>query len=159
MARSLSTIATQSALSIGTGEVWLWLLTIDHTDLAAPFYLVNNTESVTHSTIEYIAYPFQITLAQDDGEHLPKVKLIIDNVDRTLVETIRTINDTPDINLKLVLASQPDTIELEISDLVLREVDYDAYQITGTLYSDDILNSRFPADNITLPAGYNGLFR
>lgn len=155
---ALSSLAIQSAQALETSEVWLLLMEIDHTDLATPFYLVNNRESITHNSTEYIAYPFSVVLSQDDGEHLPKVRLTIDNVDRALVETIRSISDTPTVNIKLVLASQPDTIELEISDLVLREVEYDAFTVSGTLYSDDILNSRFPESNVTQAAGYYGLF-
>ena len=159
MPRSLSSTAVSSSLALETGEVWLLLLTIDHADLATPFYLVNNTESITSNLIEYIAYPFQIIMSPDDGEHLPKVQLTIDNVDRALVETIRSITDSPTVNIKLVLASQPDTVELEISDLILREVEYDAFTITGTLYADDILNSRYPEGTISLSSGYLGLFR
>lgn len=156
---ALSSVAVQSAQALQTGEVWLMLLEVDHVDLASPFYLVNNTVNITSNSIEYIAYPLEIVLANDDGEGLPKVKLTIDNVDRTLVETIRSIVDTPQINIKLVLASQPDVVELEISDLALREVSYDAFTISGTLYADDILNSRYPADTISLAGGYLGLFR
>ena len=154
-----SALAIQSAQALETSEVWLLLLEIDHEDLDEPFYLVNNTESITRNSQEYIAYPFNIVLASDNGETLQKVKLTIDNVDRALVETIRTISDSPTVNIKLVLASQPDIAELEITDLILREVEYDAFTISGTLYADDILNSRYPADNITLSAGYYGLFR
>lgn len=156
---ALSSVAIQSAQALQTGEAWLMLLTIDHTDLTTPFYLVNNTESITSNSVEYIAYPFQIVLSNDDGEHLPKVQLSIDNVDRALVETIRSITDSPDVDIKLVLSSQPDTVELEITDLILREVEYDAFSITGTLYADDILNSRFPADTVSLAGGFLGLFK
>lgn len=156
---SLSSTAMQSAQALETSEVWLLLMEIDHADLATPFYLVNNTEAITHDGQSYTAYPFTVVLSQDDGQHLPKVQLTIDNVDRTLIETVRTISDSPSVNIKLVLASQPDTIEIEISDLILREVEYDAFTISGTLYADDILNSRYPRDKISLAAGYNGLFR
>ena len=120
---------------------------------------MNNTESVIHETIEYIAYPFSVILAEDDGEKLPKVRLTIDNVDRALVETIRSISDSPSINIKLVLASQPNTVELEIDGLILREVEYDAFTITGTLYADDLLSSRFPRDTISKAGGYEGLLK
>lgn len=156
---TLSSAAIQSAQDLTTSEVWLLLLEIDHDDLATPFYLVNNTESIVHETNTYIAYPFSIVLSTDDGERLPKVQLTIDNVDRTLVNTIRSISDSPTVIVKLVLADTPDYVELEITDLILREVEYDAYTITGTLYADDILNSRHPADTISLSGGYNGLFR
>lgn len=156
---ALSSVAIQSAQALETSEAWLLLMEIDHTDLAEPFYLVNNTDLIIHNGVDYLAYPFNVILSQDDGEHLPKVRLTIDNVDRALIETIRSISDSPSVNIKLVLSSQPNTIELEISDLILREVEYDAFTITGTLYADDILNSRYPRDNITLAAGYNGLFK
>jgi len=156
---SLSSVAIQSAQALETGEAWLLLLTINHSDLGSPFYLVNNTEQIVSNSIIYLAYPFQITLSPDDGEHLPKVGLSIDNVDRALVETIRSISESPEVTIQLVLSSQPDTVELEITDLVLREVEYDSFQISATLYADDLLNSRYPTDNTTLAAGYKGLFR
>ena len=156
---ALTSDAIQSAQALSTSSAWLLLLEIDHADLDAPFYLVNNTEAITSNAQEYLAYPFQVVLSPDDGETLPKVKLSIDNVDRALVETIRTISDSPTINIKLILSEHLNDVQMEITDLVLREVEYDAFSISGTLYADDILNSRYPADNITLSAGYLGLFR
>jgi len=166
---SLTTEAVQSAQSRTTDEAWLWLMTVSHDDLDAPFYLVNNTEPVTSNYQEYQKYPFEIVLSDDDGESLPKVKLKIDNigdveidgeiVERPIIAAIRSLSDSPEINLKLVMSGYPDDVQYEITDLVLREVDYDAFSITGTLYADDILNSRFPADTISLAGGYLGLFR
>lgn len=156
---SLDSNAIQSAQSRTTDEAWLLLMEIDHDDLDDPFYLVNNSESITSNFQEYLAYPFQVVLSPDDGESLPKVQLTIDNVDRALIETIRSISDSPTVTIKLILSGYPDDVQMEISDLVLREVEYDAFTITGTLYADDILNSRYPRDTITLAAGYRGLFR
>jgi len=123
-----------------------------------PYRLVNNTANVSHMGNEYTAYPFDIVFASDDGQKLPEVKLTIDNVDRSLVEAIRGLQEPPAITLKLVLASQPDTVEITISDLILRAVTYDAYSISGTLYAEDIMNSRFPAESIRLASGYTGLY-
>ena len=157
---ALSPLAVNSALALSTDEVWWILLKIDHPVLAGnPFYLINETKNQTIGGQEYLAYPFNIVLATDDGEQLPKVKLTIDNVDRALVQTIREINDTPTVDIALVLSSQPTVTEIQISGLVLREVTYNAFTITGTLYSDDLLNSRWPADKISLASGYLGLFR
>ncbi len=156
---TLSANAIQSAQALTTSDVWLLLMDISHDDLVSDLHLVNNTVAITHNSVEYVAYPFQVVLSNDDGEHLPKVNLTIDNVDRALVETIRSIADSPTIVIKLVLSDAPDDVELEITGLILREVEYDAFSITGTLYADDILNSRYPADRISLAAGYAGLFR
>lgn len=158
MPRNLSALATSSVQSIETGEVFLLLLEIKHSTLTTPYRLVNNTEKIVHQGNDYIAYPFNIELAADDGDKLPEVRLTIDNVDRSLVQAIRSLSTPPEITLKLVIASQPDTVELTITDLILRAVTYDAYKITGTLYAEDILNSRFPAENIRLASGYLGIF-
>lgn len=159
---SLSQPAIESAQSTETGVVWLILLKIDHDSLDEPFFLVNNTETISFKYTDYLAYPFNIVLAPDDGESFPKVKLEIDNVDRALVETIRLISEPPVIEINLVLCSDAsiniDEAELTITNLTLREVSYNSMSITGDLYADDILNSRYPADSITLAGGYNGMF-
>ena len=106
-----------------------------------------------------IAFPFEIILAADDGSQLPEVQLTIDNIDRTMVAAMRTLSEPPNISVQVVLASQPDIVEIEINNMVLREVTYDAYKISGTLYADDILNSRYPEGVISKATGYLGQFR
>lgn len=172
MPRNLSSAAIVSAQSTETDEVWLVLMEIEHADLAEPIYIVNNTVDIPDVVQPapdpprtYVAYPFNVILGNDDGEKLPTVKLTFDNVptgtdDGTdLVSVIRGISDSPDITIKIVLSSQPDYVEIEISELKLREVTYDMYTISGILYADDILNQKWPKDNITKAAGYLGLFR
>ena len=158
--RQLSTAALNSMFDGTESEaVWLVLLHVDHPTLTLPFRLVANTEDITSNGEGFAAYPFEITLAPDDGTKLPEVQLTIDNVDRTLVEIIRTLQTPPAIKIQVVLAQQPNTVEIEISNMVLREVSYNAYSITGTLYADDILNARFPEGTMSKASGYFGLFR
>ena len=157
MPRNLSDAATVSSQSISTPIIWLILLEI--TSSIETFYLVNNTESIFSNGNEYIAYPFNVVFGSDDGERLPAAQLVIDNVTGSLVETIRTLIEPPDITIRVVLHDNPDIEEIIISDLKLRGVTYDAYTIKGTLYADDILNQRFPAEDITKGSGYIGLFR
>jgi len=156
---SLSPLAVNAAQAPESGEVFLVMLEISHPTWVTPFYMVDNTVNVTSEGHEYIAWPFDLILGADDGERLPEVKLIIDNVDRKLVEIIRTTVDAPQMAIKLVLASQPDIVEVYISGLTLRDVEFDAFKITWTLYSESLSDQRFPADNITLASGYLGLFR
>jgi len=158
--RNLSSSALNSMMN-GTESdaVWLVLLELSHPSLVIPYRLVNNTEKIVSNGEDYIAYPFEIILSADDGTKLPEIQLTIDNVDRSLVETIRTLAEPPKISIKVVLASQPDIVEIEIQHMVLREVTYDQYRITGTLYADDILNARFPEGVISKATGYLGQFR
>jgi len=162
MPRAITSIARRSTQDVETREIWLILMEIDHSSLAEPFYLVNNSEKITVTgtpDIDYLAYPFSVILGNDDGEKLPTVNIEFDNVDRLLIETIRSISDSPDITIKLVLASQPEEVEIEISDLKLREITYDMYKISGILYADDILNQKWPKDVVSKAAGYLGLFK
>ena len=158
--RTLSTAALNSMYDGTESEsVWLVLLVISHATLPVPYRLVNNTEFIVSGGDVYIAYPFEIILSADDGTKLPEISLTIDNVDRSLVETIRTLAEPPKIAIKVVLASQPDVVEIEINNMVLREVSYDQYKITGILYADDILNARYPEGVISKATGYLGQFR
>ncbi len=157
--RPLSPRAIQATQDLETGEVFLYLLTISHSTLPVPWTLVNNTEDVTSNGIVYTAFPFSVVLGDDTGEELPKVALVIDNIERGLVEMIRSQVEPPDISITFVLASEPD-IELSKGEhMTLRELSFDAFTISGTLFSDDIQNSRYPAHTISLAGGYLGLFR
>ncbi len=155
----LSPLAVNAAQAPESGEVFLVMLEISHSSWTTPFYMVDNTVDVISEGKTYIAWPFDLILGDDDGQRLPEVKLIIDNVDRKLVEIIRTTVDPPQMAVKLVLASQPDVVEVYISGLTLRDVDFNALQITWTLYAESLADQRCPADNISLATGYHGLFR
>ena len=154
---TLSPLAISSSLARETGEVFLILLEISHSSLIKPHYLVNNTENIVSGGNTYTAYPFDIQLQDENDESLGTVKLIIDNVDRSLVALIRQMSEPPSFVIKLVLSSQPDIVEITISDLKLRECSYNRYTIEGELYSDDILSTRFPESTIDATQ-YLGLF-
>ena len=56
------------------------------------------------------------------------------------------------------MASAPDTYEISLRDLQIRDITYDAATIKATLTADDFLNSRFPADSYT-PSEFPGIFQ
>jgi hypothetical protein len=85
------------------------------------------------------------------------VALSIDNVDRTIVEAVRTVSSPPTASLSVVLASDPDTVEAGPFELTIREVQYDALVVTATMAVEDILNEPFPGDLFT-PQNFPGLF-
>lgn len=152
--RTLSTEALRSAHAENTDEVWLVLLTITHADLDEPLRFVNNMESVTSRGRVYVAFPFEIVLPTEDPEEIGEAQLTIDNIDRRIVTTVRDLSSPPRVTLEIVLASSPGTVEASFSGLVLRDVDYDATRVTGTLRYEDIMTepvsvemtpSRFPA--------------
>jgi hypothetical protein len=157
MSRSLSTTAKQAIFSQETDEVFLMLLTINHSDLASPIRVANNYENVISNGNTFIAYPFYFELPGEDGESLAQVDLVITNVGKLLVEGVRSIATPLDVKLQVVLASNPDVIEAGDFDMKMHNINYDALMLKGTCIFNDLLNEPYPAGTYT-PADYPGLF-
>jgi hypothetical protein len=159
MSRSTSLTLRQAINAEETSEVFLILLDVYHADIGPPTTLrfVNNYTDIVSNGNTYIAYPFQITIPSDLEDALPRVQLTIDNVDRSIMQEIRSLTSAPDISISVILASDPDTIEAGPFETKLRNVDYDASTITGDLQSDDILNEPYPGVAFT-PGNFPGLF-
>jgi hypothetical protein len=152
---TLSSAATASIHAEDTDEVWLVLLTINHADLDAPIRVVNNTEDIVSGGVTYIALPFELELP-DQGERPGEARIRVDNVNRAIVEAVRTIQSPPSVEFKIVLASQPDTIEYQHSGLTMRDVTYDLASVQGYLRYEDL--STEPVADIITPSRFPGLF-
>jgi hypothetical protein len=139
VARNLSATATASINAQSTDEVWLTLLTIDSPELEIPLRFVNNNESVTSRGDVYLAFPFDIEFPGQDEENPGEARLVIDNIDRSIVNFIRTIFTPPVVSIEVVLASSPDTVEAGFYNMTLRNVSYDAKAVSGLLKFEDIV--------------------
>jgi len=156
MSRSVSTSFLSAVNVQETDEVFLILLQIDHSTLGSPIRLVNNMVDIVSNGFSFIGYPFAISLPDDIEDQLPSVNMTIDNVDRQIVAAVRTISSPATISMSLILASDPNTIEVGPIEMTLREVKYNALHVTGTLQPADLLNEMFPVDQFT-PGKYPGL--
>jgi len=136
-----------------TSEVFLKLLTIEHDDLASPIRVVDNTENIESNGETYLAAGFDVKLPDDDG----RTTLSVCNVDRVMVQAIRSIDSSPTISLSVIMASDPDTIEVGPFVMQLVDVGYDAFTISGTLSFDDFLIEPYPGDTFS-PGQFKGLF-
>ena len=157
MSRTLSAAATSAIFSQETDEVFLVLMVISHASLAADIRLVNNTVDLVSRTNNYIGFPFGISLPDDSTESIASVALTIDNIDRQIVDAIRSIATPPDVTIEVVMASSPDTVEAGPFNMTLKNVDYDAMVVTGELMFEDVLNESFPGDKFQ-PVDFPGLF-
>lgn len=156
MARSLSSAAIASMHAQETGEVWLVLLTINHASMAQPIRVVNNTEDITSRGALFQAFPFEIILPSDDPDSPPKAIIRFDNVERTAIATIRSITSPPSVTLEVILASQPDTVEISYPNFALRNVRYDATVIEGELTFEGLYTE--PITYQMTPSRFPGLF-
>ena len=156
MPRTVSATLKAEAFAQHSGEVYIALLVISHADITTLRFAANS-ENVSSGGNTYIAYPFDIRLPQERDDQPPQVPIVIDNVDRAIVDEIRTLTGPPDVTLSVVLASDPDVVEYGPIETTLRNVDWNFGTITGDLQAEDLLNESYPGDAFT-PQNAPGLF-
>ncbi|NNG04359.1 MAG: DUF1833 family protein [Inquilinus sp.] len=146
----------QAAYAAETGEAPIVLLTIDHADLAAPIRVTSDAVDTASRGDTYVAFPFRVSLP-DDTEEAARARLEIDNVDRRIVEAVRSISSPPSVRLEVVLAGTPDLVEAGPFDFELEETRYDLLVVSGELAFEPVLDLAMPADSLS-PGLFPGLF-
>ncbi len=157
MSRALSNTLRQAINSQETAEVFLILLTIDHDDLLEPIRVSNDIVDTVSNGESFIALPFQLELPNDDENGSPRAKLTIDNVDRQIVLAVRSISTAPNMNVKIVLASDPDTIEAEFPNFKFTNISYNQLTVSGDVTVEDFMLEPFPAGNFN-PSEFPGIY-
>ena len=157
MSRPVSATARQASYDAETSEAFLILLTLNHVDLSGPIRVANNAVDVVSRGDTFLAFPFRLQLPSDSDERPPRARLQIDNVDRQIVQAVRSVTGAIGVLMEIVLASDPDTLEAAFPDFELQEVRYDALVVEGDLGIEAFLREPFPGDRFT-PSGYPGLF-
>ncbi len=104
----------------------------------------------------FIHFPFRVTLP-DDTEEAVRATLEIDNVDRQIVQAVRSISSPPTVTLEVVLASTPDVVEAGPFVFELQGARYDAAVVRGELAFEPILDLAVPGD-VMSPGLFPGLF-
>lgn len=151
-----------------SGEIEVVLLTITHPDLAAPIRLSSDpTEKLSLDPLGYGTisgghqYDFVLMSAvlPDDIEGNPAAaSFLFENVDADMAAVLRSIGSPASINIKLVLASAPDTIEIEYNELQAIKGSYDASQVTIDVSRASLSNEQWPAHSMT-QRRFPGLYR
>jgi len=111
-----------------------------------PIRIVNNLVDITSNGNLFTAFPVDVDLSADDGKTLQSVRLIIDNVTLEMIDWLRSSTDPMPVTLQTIFSGQPDVIEQQISDLVIRQIKYNSLTIEATLMADDDLNQIVPSD-------------
>lgn len=155
--RTLSNTLLAELYGQQSSDPFLTLLTLDHTSFTSTIYLVNNTVDVVSRSNTYLAFPMRVAPPADDGRSDRRVSIELDNVSLELIAEFRTITDPIDATVEMVLASDPDTVEIEIGELKVGNIAYDAQRITAELYLDDFLSTELTSEKYT-PTAYPGLF-
>lgn len=157
--RTLSSNALGALVDDYTDEVFVLLLKLEHDDLAEPIRVANNNENVVRTettSVTYVGIPFEIELPQEDADELGAATISVPNIERSITTAIRAISTPVTATIMVVLASSPNTVEIEFTGLTLREVMYDAESITGILRFETLVIE--PITFTITPARFPGLF-
>lgn len=154
--RTLSAPALEAALAQETDQAYLVLAEITHVDMADPIRVVNSIEPLVSNGDDFLPFPFEIEWPNDDPDRAPEARIRIDNVDRSIVTTIRELQSPPRITFTLVLADSPDTVEMQVIGYSLRSVDWDAGFVTAVLKPEDLVTE--PISLVMTPARFPALF-
>jgi hypothetical protein len=157
MPRPLSTSALQALFAQETEQAFLLLVKFYSPETSETYRCVLNTENITSNGFEFVATYFEVALPEVSDAAPAGCEISVDNVDRRLVGMLRSITQPLQVTLQVVLASTPDQIEMEYTDLVLREANWDVSKIRGKLVSEDPLNQIFPG-HMYEPRTFEGLF-
>jgi hypothetical protein len=152
--RNLSAAMLEAIHDAQTDEAVLTMVEIGD-GVEAPLRLVCNPVNIVAGGYTYLGYPFKLELPKQSGEGRAS-QLIVDNVDRDLVRLVRELDEAPGVYIKIVLASDPDTIEMQLAGLRLRNADWDVGQVSGDLTFEDTLSE--PAADTMTPGRFPGLF-
>lgn len=167
MARPLSSGFLAGLYAQESEEVVACLLTVTHPDLEEPIRLSSDPtmrisdDPLIYATYsrsqEYLYLPFEFTLPDDKSDSPPRVQLSLDNTERSLVAVLRSFATPASITVELVLASDPDNVEIELPSLQLSDATIDEGRVSATLVADPLINEPHPAGQFT-PGSFPGLF-
>jgi hypothetical protein len=142
MSRNVSSTFISATNKQSTDEVFVFLLEFDHSTLAEPLRFSSDTTQTLPvlqelGTVsggnEYLYAPFGLELPAQEKDGISKATITIENVDRQIIATLRGLTSALDVNMKIVLASDPDTIETEIANFKLRNAEYDKLVVSGDI--------------------------
>ncbi len=170
MSRELSEAFKAAAYAQETGKVVVSLLTITHDDLEETLRASSDaTERVegsgagqpVYGTVSrgetYYYIPHQMRLPTEQDRSTPTAQIVLDNVGRELVQLVRSTDTPAQVTIEIVLADDPDTVEVTFPTLDLVGVSYEAGRMTLDLSVDHLSAEPFPAGSFD-PSGFRGLF-
>ena len=151
-----------------TGKVAVFLLRITHPKLKPDILLSTDSKRLSDDPLvygtrsrgeNYIYVGAKVTIPDDKDRAPPTSKITILDINQTLVPMTRGIQSPPPkLKLELVLADDPDLVELSMPNLDMINVDGTRESLTFECVLDLLLNEGYPAYSF-IPAYFPGLFQ
>jgi hypothetical protein len=157
VSRTVSSLTRQALYAAETGEAFLILLTFSHADLPVPIRVTSDAVTTASRGNSFAPFPFDLVLPDDQDNRAPRARLVIDNIDRQIVQAVRSLSSAPTMLIEIIRAASPDTVEAQFVDFKLTNVSYDAQRVEGVLTIEDFTAEPFPAASFS-PGLFPGLF-
>ena len=162
MARSVSSKARKHVQSEISPLVQVFLITIYHEDLSEPIRVSSDPTTrlgsdeinVFYGTVSngrtFYYAGFDACIANDEDGAAPQVQISIPNADRSMITAIESMGSGPvTVDIELVFADTPDTIEVALTGMELTEITYDESTISGTISRDLLFDEPYPYRSFT----------
>jgi hypothetical protein len=156
MSNDLSNELKNQMFSQESDDPFLALVTLTHTSFTAR--LVNNTRDITSNGFVFSAFPMKIRLPPDDGESARDFAIEFDNVSLDLITQLRSVTGDIGVKIQLILASMPDVVQMEYTDLLIRSVSYNKHRVSARIVLDSFLAVEMTSEKYT-PALFPGMFQ
>ena len=154
---TISNTFKQEAFLSNSDEPYLTLLTMTHADITT-IRVVDNQADIVSNGNTFTAFPFVMELPDSREGSSPRARISIDGVSRELATAIRSISTVASIQIEVIRASVPDTIELTWPSFNLRNVRWDAQRVSGDLVAEELEVEPFPIWQFS-PANAPGLYK
>lgn len=157
MPNTLSFQLLEQLFAQESNDPFLTLVTLSHSTFDSDIHLVNNTKSIVSRGNTYAPFPMKIRLPIDDGESARDFTLEMDNVSLELIKAIRSVTTQIGVKMEMILASMPDVVQMEQSDLLIVTMTYDAHKITARVVLDSFLAVEITSEKYN-PSNFPGIF-
>lgn len=165
--RSLSLDFRAALFAQQSGVVPIFLLTITHPDLADPILLSSDattrltTDPLVYGTTsrgdDYLYIGLRVQLPDEKDKGAPQSRLVISNIDRSIIPLVRSVNSPASVKIEAVLASDLDTVEFSVPALDMSTAEFNADEISFDLTMDAKVTEPYPSGSFS-PASFPGLF-
>lgn len=167
MPRDFSNNLRRAVNAQETDEVFCLLLTMIHPDLEdGPIRVTDDGSQllplaglpgIVSRGNEFTQYPFEFMRPGEGDNQSPASRLKIDNVERTIIRSLRSIRTAPEVLAEVILRSDPDHVEYALAGFRLTGVNYTQLVVEGFLTIEQFENEPFPG-NYYLPSTVPGIF-
>jgi len=145
MSRNLSSDTLKALYAAETAEVFLVLLTLSHDSLIDPIRVTSDAVDTISRGKTYTAFPFQLILPDEIENRPPRARLIIDNISREILRSIKNLSTPARITMEIIRAGDADVVEASFPDFVLTNVKYNSLTLEGNLTIEDFTAEPYPA--------------